>query len=247
VRIPALFFIFGLALTSADRLAAQVPDPGAAQDAEAAREKLLKAADQLDNIQANSEATKLSVDGMKGDLTALQADVQKLQADNADLRQQLNDLKTALATSEAARAKDRQTLIENVAAMLAAGKISDASHPAKKKKVATDSDDTADGTLHLKTADAEGNPTLAPPPDPGTSVSSASIDANQTDTPPPTPKHQKGYYHVVANGETLAVICSAYRDKGVNVTVSAIRKANGLRENSDLKVGQKIFIPKPGT
>ncbi len=60
-------------------------DPGAQQDAEAAREKLLKASDELDNIQANSEATKTSVDGMKTDVAALQDSVTKLQADNAAL------------------------------------------------------------------------------------------------------------------------------------------------------------------
>ena len=43
------------------------------------------------------------------------------------------------------------------------------------------------------------------------------------------------------------MICTAYRENGVNVTVSEIRKANGLTEKSVLKVGQKLFIPKPGT
>jgi LysM repeat protein len=65
------------------------------------------------------------------------------------------------------------------------------------------------------------------------------------DTPPP-PKPQKGYYHVVAAGETLTLICEAYRENGVMVTVSQIRKANGLTEGTSLKPGQKLFIPKPG-
>ena len=67
-------------------------------------------------------------------------------------------------------------------------------------------------------------------------------------TPSAAPvKTEKGYYHVVASGETLTLICAAYRENGVNVTVSQIRKANGLTEKSVLKAGQKIFIPKPGT
>ena len=41
------------------------------------------------------------------------------------------------------------------------------------------------------------------------------------------------------------MICEAYRDHGVNVTVSEVRKANGLAPKSTLKTGQKLFIPKP--
>jgi LysM repeat protein len=43
------------------------------------------------------------------------------------------------------------------------------------------------------------------------------------------------------------MICSAYRQNGVKVTLAQIRKANGLTEESVLQVGQKLFIPKPGT
>ena len=42
------------------------------------------------------------------------------------------------------------------------------------------------------------------------------------------------------------MIRDAYRENGVNVTVSEIRKANGLTQTSVLKTGQKLFIPKPG-
>jgi regulator of replication initiation timing len=246
VRIPVFLFTSTLALLAMTPAGAQVPDPGQAQDAEAAREKLLKASDQLDNMQANSEATKLSVDGMKNDVAALQANVQKLQSDNAALKQQLTDLQTALADSEAARIKDRQTLIDNVAAMLAAGKGSGTS--TKKKKATASPDDETDTSLHLKTSDAQGGISLAPPPDSNPTLASTDTapPPAHVDTPAPTPKHGKGYYHVVAEGETVELICDAYRSSGLNVTLAQIRKANGLTENSVLKVGQKIFIPKPG-
>lgn len=204
----------------------QAQDPGAQQDAEAAREKLLKAEDELENIQANSEATKTSVDGMKSDVAALQADVTKLQSDNAALRQQLADMQTAFDQFKAEQIKARQTLIDNVAGMIAAGK---GSKSGNKKKDAPASEATAQTPI---------------------SPESASIPPNITatgDTPPAPVKPQKGYYHVVASGETLTLICAAYRENGVNVTVSEIRKANGLTETSLLKTGQKLFIPKPGT
>ena len=221
-------------------------DPGAQQDAEAAREKLLKAEDQLDNIQANSETTKTSVDGMKSDVAALQADVTKLQSDNAALRQQLADMQAAFDQFKEEQIKARQTLIDNVAGMIAADKGAGATKPVKKKKD-TPPPETATQTSPTPPDNSALTPkpsSLNPPPDSG------SISPNSTATgatPPATVKPQKGYYHVVASGETLTLICAAYRENGVNVTVSEIRKANGLTENSALKTGQKLFIPKPGT
>ena len=82
-------------------------------------------------------------------------------------------------------------------------------------------------------------PSLAPPPD-----NSAGDSAG--DIAPPPPK-EKGYYHVVASGETVSMIAAAFRDQGVKVTVSQIRKANGLTPDSVLKPGEKLFVPKPGT
>ena len=225
----------------------QAQNPGAQQDAEAAREKLLKAADQLDNIQANSEATKTSVDGMKTDVAKLQGDVTKLQSDNAALRQQLTNLQTALDQFKSEQIKARQTLIDNVAGMIAGvGKGSGTAKPGKKKKEAPVSEATTETSVQAKTPDARPNtPSLNPPPDPAsTSPSTSAAEGDNTSAPA---KPQKGYYHIVASGETLTLICAAYRENGVNVTVSEIRKANGLTEKSVLKAGQKLFIPKPGT
>lgn len=61
--------------------------------------------------------------------------------------------------------------------------------------------------------------------------------------PPPPPKPSKpvveeGYEHVVAKGEFLAAIAEAY-----GVSVAQIKEANKLKSN-ELRVGQKLFIPK---
>jgi len=214
-------------------------NPGAQQDAEAAREKLLKAADELDNIQANSETTKTSIDGMKTDVATLQASVTKLQSDNAALRQQVADLQAALDQFKAEQIKARQALIDNVAGMLATGNGSGTAKPAKKKKVTPVAEATTETSAPPTAATS-----LAPPSDTGsTSPSPSASDA----TAAAPVKLQKGYYHIVASGETLTLICAAYKENGVNVTVSQIRKANGLTEKSSLKTGQKLFIPKPGT
>jgi LysM repeat protein len=216
---------------------ADIPDsaPAAAQDAEAAREKLLKAADQIDMIESNAEASKAAVDGMKSDIA-------QLQADNADLKQQIADLKTTLAKMEADRVKERQALIDEVAQLVAASK----------------------GTkpVHKHHEDLAENSAM-PPPDSNTAPGDSSseihqgaqdspdaADAPSGDLAPPAdpapPKPQKGYYHTVESGETLTMICAAYRDQGVKVSVSQVRKANGLSVDSVLHIGQKLFIPKPG-
>jgi regulator of replication initiation timing len=242
VRISTLLLSLALCFSATPRLQAQ--NPGAQQDAEAAREKLLKAADQLDNIQANSEATKTSVDGMKTDVAKLQGDVTKLQSDNAALRQQLADLQAALDQFKSEQIKARQTLIDNVAGMIAAGKTSGATKPGKKKNETPVSEANTGTSVQAKTPDAPpSTPSLNPPPD----TASGSTSASTADSTPAPAKPRKGYYHVVAFGETLTLICAAYRENGVNVTVAEIRKANGLTEKSVLKAGQKLFIPKPGT
>jgi LysM repeat protein len=235
VRIAALLFSAAFCLALASGLRAQ--DPGAQQDAEAAREKLLKASDELDNIQANSENTRLAVDGVKTDVASLQQTVTKLQNDNAALKQQLADMQAAFDQYKADQAKERQALIDSVAGMIASGKST------KKKKETTDASaetSTAEPSSEVHAAMEPATPGLAPPPD-----NSAGNSAN--DTPPPAPKKEKGYYHVVASGETVSMIAAAFRDQGVKVTASQIRKANGLAPDSVLKPGEKLFIPKPGT
>ena len=212
-------------------------DPAAQQDAEAAREKLLKASDELDNIQANSETTRVAVDGMKTDVASLQQTVTKLQSDNSVLKQQLADLQAAFDQYKADQTKERQALIDNVAAMIANAKSS------RKKKEIVNPDagvSSAEPGPEVHSAMEPAAPGLAPPPD-----NSANDSAGDT-TPPPPPK-EKGYYHVVASGETVSMIAAAFRDQGVKVTVSQIRKANGLTPDSVLKPGEKLFIPKPGT
>jgi len=237
VKVPVIFLSLIICFAANCKLRAQ--DPGAQQDAEAAREKLLKAADQLDNIQTNSETTKASVDNMKADVTKLQSTVTALQADNAALKQQLADLQAAFDKAEAAHAKERQVLIDSVADML---KQSGGAKPTTKKKSTTAT------TSPIKTPDTGSSSPSTTASSNATSISQP-VDAAPTETTPaldPTPtKPQKGYYHVVASGETLRMICTAYRQDGVNVTVSDIQKANGLTDKSVLKVGQKLFIPKP--
>ncbi len=242
-------FIFALCLSGllfpAPLVRAQ-DDPGAQQDAEAAREKLLKAADQLDLLESNSEANKTELDG-------LQADLKKLEDQNAALTQQVATLQDQLQKMEADRATERQVLLEEVAKMIAAGKTARVSHHHDEATTASDSSGPA-----AETAAVGANDPAAATPKTGSVVmpdTAAPADTPPTDaapggdtaaTAPAAPAHvEKGYYHIVARHETLSMIAAAYRAQGVKVTTAQIRRANGLSEKAVLKVGEKLFIPKP--
>jgi len=220
-------------------------DPGVTQDAEDQREKLLKAADQIDAIEANSEATKVALDTFKTQLSQIEQENTALKAQVSTLQDTVAKQQDALDEMKAARLKERQALIDEVSALVAAkpahhAAAPDADNTPAPKKHA---DDDAAGTT---TPDSP--PPLAPPAEPTAPGSSATAATEATSTPPAAPtRPHKGYYHVVAPHETLSLICEAYRDHGVNVTVAQVRRANGLGPKSPLKVGQKLFIPKPGT
>lgn len=76
-----------------------------------------------------------------------------------------------------------------------------------------------------------------PPPAPP--ASSDSTPASSTASKP----SEKGYEHVVEKGQTLWIIAKAYQEQGVKVSIDEIQRANGLKNDSVLKVGQKLFIP----
>jgi LysM repeat protein len=171
-----------------------------------------------------------------------------------------------IAKMQADQAKERQALIDEVSALVAEKSAThhhfsdtEDTPPAPKRHVA---DDSASDTAADSPTPHDASPSLAPPSDdtpsgPAKMPPSANADDNSSAstaasldaasaTPPATPHPRKGYYHVVAPHETLSLICEAYRDHGVNVTVAQIRHANGLTSKSTLKTGQKLFIPKPG-
>jgi LysM repeat protein len=55
----------------------------------------------------------------------------------------------------------------------------------------------------------------------------------------PSPGTEYGREHRVKQGETLSEIASAY-----GVTVTAVVRANGLKDANSIRVGQKLFIPE---
>ncbi len=164
-------------------------DPAAAQDALIERQKVMKAADQLDLIvQQNAQ--------LQQDLAQMKERVKKLETDNAELKRLLDE-------QAKAQARDKEALLKEVSKIVAAG--SKETKPVKEAKT----DAPATGSKSGDSAAAE-----------------------------------QGYEYTVLAGQSLWAISKAYQEKGVNVSVEDIRKANNLAPNQPLKTGQKLFIPK---
>ena len=57
--------------------------------------------------------------------------------------------------------------------------------------------------------------------------------------------NQEGFDYVVQKNDTLSGIIQAYRGKGIKVTTKSVTEANPTVKWERLRVGQKVFIPKP--
>jgi len=114
-------------------------------------------------------------------------------------------------------------------------KVADAVTEVDKKRKA-DSENVADQLEKIRKA-------LIPGGGGGGRRSSAPV----TDTPKPafdaSAPHME---HKVEPGETLSAIASAYRAKGVKVTLQQIMDANPKVDPKNVKVGQTIIIPAAG-
>ena len=55
----------------------------------------------------------------------------------------------------------------------------------------------------------------------------------------------EGFDYVIAKNDTLGDIVTAYRKQGINVTRKMVMDANPNVKWEALRIGQKIFIPKP--
>jgi LysM repeat protein len=214
---PFRSFLF-LTLFMTAALVAQ--NPGAREDAEADRRKILRAADLVDSIQAAQEQLQADVTELKTKLKSSQETVDNLQSENQKLRGDLALLKSAIEKSEEARLKERDVLLKEIASVVA-----------EKTK----SYPQSHGDALLRVRDEE---------------TAAVAPAKKTEkekpekTKEPAPEKEAGFYHVVEKGHTLSGIADAFRQQGVNITIDDIRKANNLSKKDVIHVGQKLFIPK---
>lgn len=115
---PPLAGLLALGLILAGPLFSQ-SNPGAAEDAEAERRKILKAADQVDRMDAAVEDMKVRISSLEKVLE--------------ELKQESHSLKESLANAAAQSKKEKDSLLEEVSKMIAERKPKEAAAPAPPK------------------------------------------------------------------------------------------------------------------
>ncbi|SDT86766.1 LysM domain-containing protein [Verrucomicrobium sp. GAS474] len=94
-------------------------DPGAREDEKAARQKLLRASDQIDSLQAALDSHTTQIADMKMTIGQQKADLDALRSQLATLKDENTALRAALAKLDAARADERKTLLDEVGKIVA--------------------------------------------------------------------------------------------------------------------------------
>lgn len=160
-------------------------------------------------------------------LNRLQNQIETLQQSNVDLQKKLSDVQQELQELRQQVAKPPG----NFADAADVKNLADAIKEVDRKRMA-DHDLTVDELKKLRAilTDASARRTSRPPDD--------TPKTGSTSSGP-----ERGYEYVIQSGDTLSSVVSAYRDKGVKITVEDVLKANPSVKPTSLRVGQKIFIP----
>jgi LysM repeat protein len=162
-------------------------DDTVAQSLSVLEEKVDRLRAQVEDLQFRNQKQQQQIEDLQSQITQIRKSSGGASADD------IAQLQAQIKAVDAARERDRQVIVDQVARELAA--ISGGSRTGSK------------------------------PPKPGGS-------SNFTNT-------GGGAEHVVQKGETLTTIARAY-----GVGIEDLKKANQLTNPNDLKVGQKLVIPK---
>lgn len=85
----------------------------------------------------------------------------------------------------------------------------------------------------------------APAPRPRDPVPVPSATGTTRNGPAVSSVPEEGFEYMIQSGDRLDVIVKKYRDEKIMVTTKSIMDANPTVNWSKLRIGQKIFIPKP--
>jgi LysM repeat protein len=175
-------------------------------------------------VRAQDAATQERLDKLAGRIEDLTAGQEALKKQISDLSHELDSMREQLGKPNTSyvRHEDLTRLAEDIKAV-DQKRIDDA------EKVRTE-------LQRLRNAVV----TSATPPKKAPAVKPK--ETTSTSTPATS---DKGYEYVVKSGDTLDAIALAYKEKDIKVTVAQILAANPGLKAERLRVGQKIFIPKP--
>ncbi|MDX2225715.1 MAG: LysM peptidoglycan-binding domain-containing protein [Verrucomicrobiae bacterium] len=128
-------------LISAPAVFAQYKNPAAAADAEMEREKLLRAADTIEDLRKQLDAMRIELDTLRGDMDEMKKENESLRATHKQLAADNQKLAEAITQVDKARDTDRK---EIVAAIEEAAQKSKGPAPAAKREPAATPDPAAE-------------------------------------------------------------------------------------------------------
>lgn len=190
----------------------------ARQEIEAARLRLLKAIDEIENMKISDESQRIQLESLYKEITQLKDENKKLRNELNEQKNIIQELKASVEKSEKALNAQREVLVSEVSRL---------SVETKKK--------SSKSTKALHHASKQNQDTEEEPL-PDMSPSSAEK------------RGREYYVHEVKRGQTLFSIVQAYRDQGAtDATLQEVLEENNLKKNDILVAGQKIYIPKSAT
>ncbi|MBI4023488.1 MAG: LysM peptidoglycan-binding domain-containing protein, partial [Verrucomicrobia bacterium] len=181
------------------------------------REELRQLQEKIGQLHTDVQSVQTENESLHSEVDRLKADLAASHESNAQYEKEIERLDSLVKKLDTAREQDRKIIVEEVSQEISrlSKKVSASAAPSSKTK-----------TPPPKERDA--------PPPKGRAESPSKEHAVTAHKG----RVEEGYEHVVAKGDTLTAIAEAY-----GVSKKAIMDANKLTK-PDLKVGQKIFIPK---
>lgn len=121
-----IYWLVIVSLTCLSGLPAQT-NPSTREDSEAERKKLLRAADQIDIIQAELDTLRAQADQNRAEIDRLKNELAAARSENAMLKNDILTLKSAVEKLDTVRAQERELLLKEVSKIVADGSKN---HPA---------------------------------------------------------------------------------------------------------------------
>lgn len=216
---------FFLVIALAGRLAAQT-DVVAMAAQKAMEEDIRRLGASITQLEAAQEQQKKDTDELRGAIQQLRSELGKINqsAIVQELQNTMRKLDDKIMKVDESRASDSKRIFE---ALKDLGKlVADRPAPPAPPSVTGPSPgSTRNSSAPSHTPDTS--------PGPGTSRSGAGNI------------QEEGYEYVIQNGDFLDRIVQRYREKNIMVTRKMVMDANPTVKWERLKVGTKIFIPKP--
>jgi hypothetical protein len=223
MRRHALFIgmLFGSLTWLTPSLPAQDAGAAARQEIE---ENIKHLNGQIENLTAAQELMQKSINKLKEDVARLAEDATRASDRNKESAsaESLKQLKSAIEEVDAKRLSDQKKVLE---------KFDNLNEIIKK--------------LLDKSTAPKGTTPAPPPPRNG---NGHSAKANTTVTPPsdtPPAGRENMFKYQIQDGDTLSLIVTELRKKGMKITQKQVMDANPTVNWTKLKINQTIYIPAP--